>query len=134
MLNLKPGVNPQAMVPQVVLLSQIVSSVYAKHGYDCEITSLHDQDPNRRVDSLHGRDGLCRAADFKTTHLPETIRDVMLAEIRDALGYGSPKPRAFDFIFEPRLTSPDGRIVKEQHFHGEYDPKFALPPSAPKET
>ena len=126
MLHLKPGVNPQAMVPQVNLLIQIVSSIFAKHGQDCQVTSLHDRDPNRLVDSLHGRDGLCRAVDFKTTHLPDDLKPVILAEVRAAVGYGNPKPRAFDFIYEERITRPDGSIAKEEHYHGEYDPKFPV--------
>ena len=124
MLHLKPGVNPHNIQPEVNLLIQIVSSVYAKHGYDCLVTRLYDYSPQQVKNSLHNRDGLCRAADFKTVHLPETIKEVMLAEIRDALGYDSQHPRAFDFIFEPRITTPDGRIVKEEHFHGEFDTKF----------
>lgn len=124
MLHLKPGVNPHNIQPQVNLLIQIVSSVYAKHGYDCEITSLYDSAPGRKMNSFHSRDGICRAVDFKTTHLPDTIRDVILQEVREAVGYDSQQPRAFDFLFEPRITSPDGRIVKEAHFHGEFDSKF----------
>lgn len=124
MLHLKPGVNPHNIQPQLNLLIQIVSSVYAKHGYDCEVTRLYDWTPQQLANSLHNRDGLCRAADFKTVNLPETVRDLILAEVREAIGYGSQQPRAYDFIFEPRLTSPDGRISKEQHFHGEFDSKF----------
>lgn len=126
MLHLKPGVNPHNIQPEVTVLIQIVSSVYAKHGYDCMVTSLYDDAPTRKVDSFHRRDGLCRAADFKAIHLPDTIRDIILSEVREAIGYGNVAPRAFDFIFEPRITSPDGRIVKEAHFHGEYDTKFAV--------
>lgn len=134
MLHLKPGVNPHNIQPEVNLLIQIVSSVYAKHGQDCIVTSLYDDAPQRKLASLHRRDGLCRAVDFKTAHLPEVIRDIILAEIKEAVGYlDTTKPRAFDFIFEPRITAPDGRVVKEQHFHGEADSKFPLP-IPPKET
>ena len=133
MLHLKPGVNPHNIQPEVNLLIQIVSSVYAKHGYDCTVTSLYDDAPTRKVDSYHRRGGMCRAADFKTAHLPETIRDIMLGEVREAIGYNNTAPRAFDFIFEPRITSPDGRVVKEQHFHGEFDSKFPVP-AITKET
>ena len=126
MLHLKPGVNPHHIQPEITVLIQIVSSVFVKHGYDCIVTSLYDDAPNRKLTSFHRRDGLCRAVDFKTVHLPETIRDLMFDEIREAVGYGSSQPRAFDFIFESRITSPDGTIVKEQHWHGEYDTKFPL--------
>ena len=126
MLHLKAGVNPHNIQPEVNLLIQIVSSIYAKHGYDCEVTSLYDAARGRLANTLHSRDGLCRAADFKTTHLPETIRDIIFSEVKDAIGYTSDKPRAFDFIFEPRITGPDGVLKKEQHFHGEYDTKFPL--------
>lgn len=126
MLHLKPGVNPHNIQPEVNLLIQIVSSIYAKHGQDCIITSLYDDAPTRKVNSFHRRDGLCRAVDFKTVHLPETIKDIILGEAQEAIGYGNVAPRAFDFIFEPRITNPDGRIVKEQHFHGEFDSKFPV--------
>ena len=127
MLHLKPGVNPHNIQPEVNLLIQIVSSVYAKHGYDCQVTSLYDHAAGRKANTLHSRDGICRAVDFKTTHLPETIRDIIFAEVKEAIGYlDITKPRAFDFIFEPRTTHPDGRISKEQHFHGEFDSKFPV--------
>ena len=126
MLHLKPGVNPHKIQPEINLLTQIVTSVYTKHGYDCMITSLYDDAPARKVTSFHRRDGLCRAADFKTIHLPETIREMIFDEIREAIGYGSSQPRAFDFVYEPRMLHPDGTIAKEQHFHGELDPKFPL--------
>jgi hypothetical protein len=127
MLHLKPGVNPYHLQPEVNLLIQIVSSVYAKYGYDCMITSCYDDAPNRIPTSLHQRDGLCRAVDFKTIHLPETLRDRILQEVRLALGYGHLAPRAFDFLFEDRITNPEGRVVKDAHFHGEYDTKFPVP-------
>ena len=127
MLTLKPGVNPYHLQPEVTLLIQIVSSVYAKYGYDCMITSCYDDAPKRAPTSLHRRDGLCRAVDFKTIHLPETIRSMILQEVRLALGYGHLAPRAFDFILEDRITNPEGRVVKEQHYHGEYDTKFPVP-------
>ena len=134
MLHLKPGVNPHNIQPEVNLLIQIVSSIYAKHGYDCTVTRLYDYTPQQLATSLHNRDGICRAADFKTTHLPETIKDIMLSEVKEAIGYlDTTKPRAYDFIFEPRMTHPDGRVSKEQHFHGEFDSKFPVQPVT-KET
>lgn len=135
MVHLKPGVNPHNIQPEVNLLIAIVSSVYAKHGYDCEVTRLYDYSKYQVADSLHNRGGICRAVDFGTVRLPESIRDVMLAEIREAVGYKDvTKPRAFDFIFEPRIVGPDGVLKKEQHFHGEYDSKFPAPVEAIKET
>lgn len=125
-IYLKPGTNPHNMTPQVTLLVQIVSSVFSKHNYDCVVTRMYDWTPQQLTASLHNRDGVCRAADFRTAHLPEPIREIILGEIREALGYNDNAPRAFDFVFEPRLSNPDGSIAREQHFHGEYDPKFAV--------
>ena len=134
MLHLKPGVNPHNIQPQVNLLIQIVSSIYAKHGYDCLVTRLYDYTPQQVKNSLHNRDGICRAVDFKTIHLPDMIKQMMLAEVREAIGYlDTSKPRAYDFILEPRITGPDGRLVKEEHFHGEADNHFPVPPVT-KET
>ena len=126
MIQLKPTVNPYHLQPEVLLLIQVVASVYAKHGEDCTITSLYDDAPGRLVNSLHRRDGLCRAVDFQTTHLSDTVRTMILAEVRTALGYDSSQPRAYDFFYEARITNPDGTVVKEAHCHGEYDPHFPL--------
>ena len=125
MLHLKPGVNPHNIQPEVNLLIQIVSSVYAKHGYDCMVTRLYDYTQQQVKGSLHNRDGICRAADFKSIHLPETIKQIILSEVREAIGYtDASKPRAYDFILEPRIVGPDGVLKKEEHYHGEYDSKF----------
>ena len=129
MISFKPGCNPANATPELVLGIAVVASCYAKHGHDCTITSMRDLAPNRSPNSLHSKDGICRAADFKTVHLPEYVRDLMLSELREAFGYLDTLPRAFDFVFESRVTSPDGRLVKEQHFHLEADNHF--PPVAP---
>ena len=126
MLTLKPGVNPYHLQPEVLLVIQVVMSVFAKHGEDCTITSLYDDAHGRLANSLHRRDGLCRAVDFQTTHLSETVRTMILAEVRTALGYDQSQPRAYDFLYESRITNSDGTVVKEQHFHAEYDPHFPL--------
>jgi len=120
MLRLKAGANPYHLQPEVVLLAMIVFSVYAKYGYDCEITSLYDDAPGRLARSLHRRDEQCRAADFKTKHVHRQDLEPMRMEIRRAVGqYG----QFYDFIYEPEERDDQGRVVREEHYHAEYDPK-----------
>lgn len=108
-LKLKVGVKPRGLVPEMNLGIQVVCSVYTHHTLDCIITSMHDgkHGPN----SLHSRDGLCRAVDFRTKHIATAIeKGVIVSEITEALGIN------YDVKFEHEGEA-------NEHVHVEYDPK-----------
>lgn len=104
-LNCKHGVNPTRVEPEILLAIMIAQSVYADHGFDCVITSLRDPAPGRKPNSLHTRDLICRAVDFRITHLPNE----MVANICTSIA----------------LRLPDGYDVVQEtdHLHVEWDPK-----------
>jgi len=108
-LKFKVGVNQAGVVPEMVLGIQVVCSIYTKHGHDCIITSMHDSQhgPN----SLHSRDGLCRAVDFRTKHIPTSLEKGQIAsEVKDALGNN------YDVVFEHENEAAE-------HLHVEWDQK-----------
>ena len=108
-LKFKAGVNQAKVVPEMVLGIQVICSVYQHYGYDCIITSMHDGVHGPK--SLHSRDGLCRAVDFRTKHLPETIKDVLVGDIKEYLGQN------FDVLLEHRGEA-------NEHLHAEWDSKL----------
>lgn len=110
-LKLKVGVKPRGLVPEMNLGIQVVCSIFEHYKYDCVITSMHDgvHGPN----SLHSRDGLCRAVDFRTKHVSSTTKDLLLGEIRDAL------TTDYDVIFEHSGEA-------NEHLHLEYDQKVQI--------
>lgn len=107
-LKLKVGVKPKGVVPEMNLGIQVVCSIFERYKYDCVITSMHDG--VHGTNSLHSRDGLCRAVDFRTKHVSSNTKDLILGDIRDAL------TTDYDVVFE------HGGEANE-HLHLEYDPK-----------
>ena len=107
LLKLKAGVTPAKVVPEMLLGIQIVCSVFDHYGADCIITSMHDG--KHGVNSLHSRDGLCRAVDFRTKHLTLNTKDLLIGDIKEALGEN------YDVVFEHAGEA-------NEHLHAEYDP------------
>ena len=110
-LKLKVGVNPAKVVPEMLLGNQIVCSVFQDRHQDCIITSMHDgkHGPN----SLHSRDGLCRAIDYRTKHLSDMEKTFIINALKDALG------EQYDVVLE-NLGQPN------EHVHVEWDPKPSM--------
>ena len=111
-LKFKVGVNQAGVVPEMNLGIQVVCSVYTAHHLDCIITSMHDgkHGPN----SLHSRDGLCRAVDFRTKHVATGIeKGMIVSEIQEALG------EHYDVVFEHPNEA-------NEHLHVEYDSKVQV--------
>ena len=108
-LKFKTGVNQSGVVPEMNLGIQVVCSVFTKHNLDCIITSMHDG--IHGTNSLHSRDGLCRAVDFRTKHIDAGIRKTMILDgIKEALG------KNYDVLLEH-----DGEA--NEHLHVEWDRK-----------
>lgn len=111
-LKFKVGVDQSGVVPEMVLGIQVVCMVYERHKYDCVITSMHDSvhGPN----SLHSRDGLCRAVDFRTKHIATGMEKTMIiGEIKEALGSN------YDVVFEHENEAAE-------HVHVEWDKKVQV--------
>ena len=111
-LKFKTGVNQSAVVPEMVLGIQVVCSIFDRHNLDCIITSMHDGKHGER--SLHSRDGLCRAVDFRTKHIATGIQKTMIIDgIKEALG------RNYDVVFEDEGDA-------NEHLHVEWDRKVQV--------
>ena len=111
-LKFKAGVNQSGVVPEMVLGIQVVCSIFTQHNLDCIITSMHDSvhGPN----SLHSREGLCRAVDFRTKHIATGIEKTMIVgEIQEALGEN------YDVVFEHENEAGE-------HVHVEWDRKVRV--------
>lgn len=108
-LKFKIGVDQAGVVPEMVLGIQVVCAIYTKHNLDCIITSMHDS--VHGVNSLHNRDGLCRAVDFRTKHIATGIeKGLIVGEVQEALGTN------YDVVFEHANEA-------SEHLHVEYDRK-----------
>jgi hypothetical protein len=108
-MSIKSTVNLTGLVPQMVLAYVIAREVFRGFGALCVITSANDSvhGPN----SLHSRDGICRAIDLRTKYPALDGRELELRNaVREALG-----PQ-FDVVIEAIGT-------ENEHMHVEYDPK-----------
>lgn len=106
MLKLKAGVRLDGLCSQMVLATLgIIEPVYAKHGYDCVITSANDS--NHRVGSLHYKG---KALDFRLNSLAVGDRIAVVGEVAVLLGDD------FDVLHESEGTP-------NEHLHVEFDPK-----------
>lgn len=112
-LNCKQGVDPSHATGEILLAIMVAQSVYASHGFDCVITRLYDRTPKQKPNSLHNRDGICRAVDLRINHLPSELVANLTVEIALRL------PQGYDVVQEP------------DHLHIEWDPK---PSPATKEA
>ena|SRR5581483_8382128 len=107
MLKLKAGVKPEATWA-ILLAIQVADAVFTKFGYDCVLTSL--MDGTHGANSLHTRDGLCRAVDIRTKQVQRQHLVLMKNAISDALGAD------YDIVLE-HLSE------EQEHMHIEFDDK-----------
>lgn len=114
-LTLKSNVKLGGLAPQIVLAAVVVKSMFDSLSYPTFVTSANDltHGPN----SLHSRDGQCRAMDFRTKHVSEGFppehRSATLTSLRDSIRAALP---GFDVILEDLNGA-------NEHMHVEYDPK-----------
>lgn len=99
-ISLKPGVSIAGVRPEMVLVIQIVASIYKKLGYLCVITSVTDGKHSRGSRHYVGL-----AADFRTRDMPKAIQNALYSRVVEALG------TECDVVLEPT------------HLHVEYDPE-----------
>ncbi len=105
MIRLKPGVRLRGIRAEMVMGHTIVASVFDDHGQDCVVTSAND--------SKHGRNSLHfsgSALDYRTHHLEEPVRTVIVRQLKDVLGVD------FDVLLE-------GVGTPNEHIHVEYQPE-----------
>jgi len=97
---IKPGVDLRGLQPQMAVAYTICSTIYARYGTRCVITS--GSDGTHGPNSLHY---VGKALDLRTHTLPGIQVPLVFKEIQEALG------EQFDCINEPT------------HVHIEFDPK-----------
>ena len=106
---LKPGVDLRGLQPQMAVAYTIACAVYAKiGGYDCVITSAADG--VHSANSLHTRDGICRALDLMTKHVDRESKILLVHVLQVALG------SQFDVVLE-------SVGLENEHAHVEWDVK-----------
>ena len=111
-LKFKIGVNTAHVTPEMVLANQVVCSLFEHYNLDCIITSMHDG--THGANSLHSRDGKCRAIDYRTKHIPNAVTKTMLLDdIREALGSN------YDVVFEHEGEA-------NEHLHVELGPSLVI--------
>ena len=109
-MRLKSNVRLSGLVPQMVLAAIVVEGIMRGYGVECVITSANDS--THGTGSLHHRDNLCRALDFRTHFADLTgFEDSLRAAVAASLGPD------FDVVLEDK----DG---PNEHLHVEYDPKL----------
>ena len=97
---IKTGVKASGLKPEILLAIQEAREVYHVLGATLVITSLLDG--KHSTNSLH-YEGL--AVDLRTRHLDESVKPIVAARIKKALG-------------------PEYDVVLERtHLHIEFDPK-----------
>lgn len=108
-MRIKHGVKLAGLVPQIVFASIVVDGIYQQAFCECVVTS--GSDSKHGANTLHTRDGLCRALDYRTKTYTLSKLD-LVAKVKDALGTD------FDVVLE--------NIGEDnEHLHVEYDPKEA---------
>lgn len=121
MLTIAPGVSLRNQVSQMATAQQSVNAVYQNFGIkECVITSGFEGEHSQG--SLHSRDGLCRANDYRTRTIPtERIAPLVIAVV-NALGG---EFQVFYEAPEKPANLPDAYYWKssQPHLHVEYDPK-----------
>ena len=93
------------ILPEIYNILPILDDVFAMHGQDCVITSANDR--VHMKNSLHYID---RALDLRSQTLPSGSEEIVVNEIRDAVGLD------YDVLFEDQDTP-------NEHIHIEFDPK-----------
>ena len=101
---IKSGVDLRNIQPQMAIAYSIAVAIYQLHaGVPCWITAAFDG--THMTNTLHQRDGLCRALDLRTSNvIPEQLQ-LVYTKLKEALG------SQFDVILE------------KDHIHVEFDPK-----------
>lgn len=109
-VNFKPGVDPGKPTIEILKALVITAGVFDGFGLRFTVTSM--QDGKHSANSLHYRDGICRAFDVRTrdeapgyVQWSSDLKRQLASAIRNALG------RDYDVV------------VERTHIHIEYDPK-----------
>lgn len=101
----------QGVQPTMLFLHGIVVEEFNRIGKPWYLSSGVRR---RGIGSLHPKG---QALDYRSKHLTPDERELVLKRVvKRVAGH-------FDFIWEKTVRDGTGRVVKGEHFHGEYDPK-----------
>jgi len=103
---IKSGVDLSNLQPQMAIAYTIACFVYQKHNVPCVITSAFDD--VHKVNTLHQRDGICRALDLRTNNLQPLDIPLVYSDLKNCLG------DQFDVVLD------------KDHVHIEFDVHRAL--------
>jgi hypothetical protein len=81
MILVKEGVRFRKLIPEIYLILPVIDEVFLNHSLDAVITSGNDS--THMQGSLHYVD---RALDLRSHHLPAGSEEVVVNELRAALG------------------------------------------------
>jgi hypothetical protein len=81
MILVKEGVRFRKLIPEIYLILPVIDEVFKNHSLDAVITSANDS--THMQGSLHYVD---RALDLRSHHLPPGSEEVVVNQLRDALG------------------------------------------------
>ena len=101
MIGLKPGVTPRGIQPELVLGLMIADGVYARNHCPMTVTALTDG--KHMAGSRHCKG---QAADVRTRDISFPLLDVIVRELKEALGTD------YDVVLE------DSHIHLEYQEHG----------------
>jgi hypothetical protein len=102
MILVKEGVRFRKLIPEIYLILPVIDEVFLNHSLDAVITSGNDS--THMTGSLHYVD---RALDLRSHHLPAGSEEVVVNELRAALGL------EYTVILE-------GRDTLNEHIHVGY--------------
>lgn len=105
MILVVEGVRFKKLLPEIYNIFPVLDMIFSGHGQDCVITSANDR--THMTNSLHYKD---RAIDLRSHSLPSGSEEVVVNEIREAIGFD------YDVLLEDQ-DSPN------EHIHIEFDPK-----------
>ena len=108
-MRVKPGVSLSNIVPQMVFAAQVYETACRRFVDNYEATITAGFDGVHMVGTLHSRDGICRAFDFRTKDYPGDKTELRNA-VKNDLGAD------FDVVLEH-----EGK--DQEHIHLEWDPK-----------
>jgi len=81
MILVKEGVRFRKLIPEIYLILPVIDEVFLNHSLDAVITSGNDS--THMTGSMHYVD---RALDLRSHHLPAGSEEVVVNELRAALG------------------------------------------------
>lgn len=112
--RVKPTVDICGLKPETLFCHGIVLNVFGELGHDCIVTSVNDS--RHGYKSLHYQG---YALDYRSWHIPDAGQKETVVQIVRSR-YPGPD---MEFYYEPDALDAEGKIIRREHFHLEYQRK-----------